>query len=279
MARSCCRSALCSRRSRPRGDDARRNRQATTAILESGAIMLGAALVFVTLFRQLKLGATLGYIVAGALIGPAGARPDQATRSRSPASPRSASRCCCSSSGSSFSRAGCGGCARTFSGSACRRSCCAAWRSARLLYLALGISPEAALAIGLPLACRRPRRCCRCCAPTTSSTRRRASAPFRSCCSRTSSIVPMITIIAAMARAPPDPSGADRLEARALHRARGGRAGDRRPAGAQPAVPAGRPARRARAVHRRRPVHRDRRRGGDAYACTCRSRSAPSSPA
>ena len=44
--------------------------QATTAILESGAIMLGAALVFVTLFRQLKLGATLGYIVGGALIGP-----------------------------------------------------------------------------------------------------------------------------------------------------------------------------------------------------------------
>src|SRR4051794_2159906 len=44
--------------------------QATTAILESGAIMLGAALIFVTLFRQLKLGATLGYIVAGALIGP-----------------------------------------------------------------------------------------------------------------------------------------------------------------------------------------------------------------
>jgi monovalent cation:proton antiporter-2 (CPA2) family protein len=44
--------------------------QATTAILESGAVMLGAALVFVTIFRRLKLGATLGYIVAGALIGP-----------------------------------------------------------------------------------------------------------------------------------------------------------------------------------------------------------------
>ena len=44
--------------------------QTTTAILESGAIMLCAALIFVTLFRQLKLGATLGYIVAGALIGP-----------------------------------------------------------------------------------------------------------------------------------------------------------------------------------------------------------------
>jgi monovalent cation:proton antiporter-2 (CPA2) family protein len=44
--------------------------QTTTAILESAAIMLAAALIFVTLFRKLKLGATLGYIVAGALIGP-----------------------------------------------------------------------------------------------------------------------------------------------------------------------------------------------------------------
>jgi monovalent cation:proton antiporter-2 (CPA2) family protein len=43
---------------------------ATTAIIESGAIMLGAALFFVIVFRRLKLGATLGYIVAGALIGP-----------------------------------------------------------------------------------------------------------------------------------------------------------------------------------------------------------------
>src|SRR5688572_1554654 len=44
--------------------------ETTTAILDSAAIMLGAALVFVLLFRKLKLGATLGYIVAGALIGP-----------------------------------------------------------------------------------------------------------------------------------------------------------------------------------------------------------------
>src|SRR4028118_2109761 len=34
------------------------------------AFMLGAALVFVSLFRKLGLGATLGYIVGGALIGP-----------------------------------------------------------------------------------------------------------------------------------------------------------------------------------------------------------------
>ena len=80
--------------------------QATTAILESGAIMLGAALVFVTIFRRLKLGATLGYIVAGALIGPQLLGLIERSRAAAPASPRSASRCCCSSSGSSFSRAG-----------------------------------------------------------------------------------------------------------------------------------------------------------------------------
>src|SRR5688572_9772700 len=44
--------------------------EATSASLESCAIMLGTALVFVLLFRKLKLGATLVYIVGGALIGP-----------------------------------------------------------------------------------------------------------------------------------------------------------------------------------------------------------------
>ena len=33
-------------------------------------ILLGSALVFVLLFRRLGLGATLGYLVAGALVGP-----------------------------------------------------------------------------------------------------------------------------------------------------------------------------------------------------------------
>ena len=42
--------------------------------------MLGAALVFVTMFRKLGLGATLGYIVGGAVIGPHAARPDRRSR-------------------------------------------------------------------------------------------------------------------------------------------------------------------------------------------------------
>src|SRR4029453_14887737 len=44
--------------------------ETTSLLLESGAIMLGTALIFVTLFRKLGLGATLGYIVGGILIGP-----------------------------------------------------------------------------------------------------------------------------------------------------------------------------------------------------------------
>ena len=38
--------------------------------LRDGVIMLGFALGFVLLFRRLRLGATLGYLVAGAVIGP-----------------------------------------------------------------------------------------------------------------------------------------------------------------------------------------------------------------
>ena len=43
-----------------------------TLLLRDGVLLLGAAIVFVLLFRRLGLGATLGYLVAGALIGPQG---------------------------------------------------------------------------------------------------------------------------------------------------------------------------------------------------------------
>ena len=44
--------------------------EATGDLLADGAIMLGAALFFVTIFRRLGLGATLGYLIGGAIIGP-----------------------------------------------------------------------------------------------------------------------------------------------------------------------------------------------------------------
>lgn len=50
--------------------DAQTTAHATSALLEASAILLGAGLIFVLLFRKLQLGATLGYIVGGAVIGP-----------------------------------------------------------------------------------------------------------------------------------------------------------------------------------------------------------------
>ena len=46
--------------------------EATSMVLRDGVIILGAAMVFVALFRRLGLGAVLGYLCAGALVGPYG---------------------------------------------------------------------------------------------------------------------------------------------------------------------------------------------------------------
>jgi len=41
---------------------------ATDLLLSEGVILLGAAVLFVMLFRRFGLGAVLGYLVAGALV-------------------------------------------------------------------------------------------------------------------------------------------------------------------------------------------------------------------
>ena len=124
-----------------------------------------SALVFVLIFRKLGLGATLGYLVAGALVGPQALglvgeaeaelgiaelgivlllflvglelSPSRLWRMR-----------------------------QEFSASACCRWCCAASRSSAVIYAFTGFSAAAALGAG-PAArlCHRPRRCCRCCNP------------------------------------------------------------------------------------------------------------------
>lgn len=47
---------------------------ATDLLLSEGVILLGAGVLFVMLFRRFGLGAVLGYLVAGALVGPQGLR-------------------------------------------------------------------------------------------------------------------------------------------------------------------------------------------------------------
>ena len=43
--------------------------EASPSLLRDGVVLLGFGLMFVLLFRRLGLGATLGYLVAGAVVG------------------------------------------------------------------------------------------------------------------------------------------------------------------------------------------------------------------
>jgi len=175
------------------------------ALLRDGAVMLGVALVFVTAFRRLRLGATLGYIVAGALIGPSvlglfqepeliqnvseigialllfivglELQPSRLWRLRKDIF-------------------GLGLLQVTFCGLAL----------SALLYLALGISPEAALAIGLPLGLSSTAQVLPMLRAENELNTPQGERAFSILLFQDLSIVPMITIIAAMARTPPDPS-------------------------------------------------------------------------
>src|SRR5438270_10810223 len=179
--------------------------QATTAILESSATMLGAALVFVTLFRRLKLGATLGYIVAGALIGPKLLGlikdPQQLTSVTDigialllfivglELQPRRLWHL-----------------RRDIFGLGLLQVVLCGLALSGLLYLALGISAEAALAIGLPLGLSSTAQVLPMLRSDNELNTPQGERAFSILLFQDLAIVPMITIIAALARVPPDPS-------------------------------------------------------------------------
>jgi glutathione-regulated potassium-efflux system protein KefB len=179
--------------------------QAATAFLESGAIMLGAALVFVTLFRRLKLGATLGYIVAGVLIGPAVLGlirdPEQLLSMTDVGmalllfivglelQPRRLWRL-----------------RNDIFGLGLAQVVLCGLAIAVLLYVALGLSAAAALAIGLPLGLSSTAQVLPMLRSDNELNTPQGERAFSILLFQDLSIVPMITIIAAMARTPPDPS-------------------------------------------------------------------------
>jgi monovalent cation:proton antiporter-2 (CPA2) family protein len=177
---------------------------ATTAILESGAIMLGAALLFVTVFRRLRLGATLGYIVAGALIGPhllnligdpeqllsitdigialllfivgLELQPSRLWRMR-----------------------------KDIFGLGLAQVALCGVAISLFLDVALGVSPEAALAIGLPLGLSSTAQVLPMLRSDNELNTPQGERAFSILLFQDLSIIPLITIIAAMARTPPDP--------------------------------------------------------------------------
>jgi monovalent cation:proton antiporter-2 (CPA2) family protein len=178
--------------------------QTTTALLEGGAIMLGAALAFVTLFRKLKLGATLGYIVAGALIGPQvlgliqdpentlgiteigialllfivglELNPSRLWRLR-----------------------------KDIFGLGLAQVVLCGLALSLFINLALGVSPAASLALGLPLALSSTAQVLPMLRSDNALNTPQGERAFSILLFQDLAIVPMITIIAAMSRAPPDP--------------------------------------------------------------------------
>jgi monovalent cation:proton antiporter-2 (CPA2) family protein len=178
--------------------------QATTAILESGAIMLGAALLFVTIFRRLKLGATLGYIVAGALIG-----PQILGLIRDPAQVSSVTEIGIALLlfivGLELRPARLWRLRNDIFGLGLAQVVLCGLALSLLLYLAVGLSPEAALAIGLPLGLSSTAQVLPMLRADNELNTPEGERAFSILLFQDLSIVPMITIIAAMARVP-DPT-------------------------------------------------------------------------
>ncbi|MGQ0559782.1 MAG: monovalent cation:proton antiporter-2 (CPA2) family protein [Sphingosinicella sp.] len=178
---------------------------AASLVLRDLVLLLGAALLFVMLFRRLGLGAVLGYLVAGALIGPDGLgfvnapgamlaiadfgivlllflvglelHPERLWRLK-------------------HDIFGLGLLQVTASGVAL----------AALLNLFANFSPAAALAIGLPLALSSTAQVLPSLRSDGSIHTRAGERAFSILLFQDLSIVPLITIIAALSRAPADPA-------------------------------------------------------------------------
>ena len=179
--------------------------QATTAILESGAVMLGAALIFVTLFRRLKLGATLGYIVAGALIGPSVLKlirdPEQLSSVTEIGIALLLFIVGLELQPSRLWRL-----RKDIFGLGLAQVVLCGLAISLLLYGALGFSPEAALAVGLPLGLSSTAQVLPMLRADNELNTPQGERAFSILLFQDLAIVPMITIIAAMARTPPDPT-------------------------------------------------------------------------
>jgi monovalent cation:proton antiporter-2 (CPA2) family protein len=178
--------------------------QATTAILESGAIMLGAALFFVTLFRRLKLGATLGYIVAGALIG-----PNVLALIRDPEQLTSVTEIGIALLlfivGLELQPSRLWRLRNDIFGLGLAQVVLCGLVISALVHFAVGFSPEASLAIGLPLALSSTAQVLPMLRADNELNTPQGERAFSILLFQDLAIVPMITIIGAMARAPLDP--------------------------------------------------------------------------
>ncbi|MEO6432689.1 MAG: cation:proton antiporter [Sphingomicrobium sp.] len=177
----------------------------TSQILESGALMLGAALIFVTLFRKLRLGATLGYIVAGMLIGPQvlGLIDDP---EKTLSITEIGIALLLFLVGLELNPSRLWRLRKDIFGLGLAQVVLCGLALSAFINLALKVSWEASLAIGLPLALSSTAQVLPMLRSAGSLNTRRGERAFSVLLFQDLAIVPLITIIAAMSRAPPDPA-------------------------------------------------------------------------
>jgi monovalent cation:proton antiporter-2 (CPA2) family protein len=177
----------------------------TSTLLEGGAIMLGTALVFVTLFRKLGLGATLGYIVGGILIGPhllgLVGDPEQLASISEIGIALLLFLVGLELQPSRLWRL-----RKDIFGLGLAQVVLCGLALSLLIYFALGFSPEASLAIGLPLGLSSTAQVLPMLRADRELNTPQGERAFSILLFQDLAIVPMITIIAAMSRVPIDPS-------------------------------------------------------------------------
>lgn len=178
---------------------------AASLALTEGAILLGVATLFVLIFRRLGLGAVLGYIIAGALVGPYGLGLVGGGESKL-AIAEIGIALLLFLVGLELHPRRLWQLRRDIFGLGLTQVVVAGLLLAALVFATLGFSWEAALALGLPLALSSTAQVL----PGLKSSGR-INSPFGErafsiLLFQDLSIVPLITIIAAMSRAPADPT-------------------------------------------------------------------------
>jgi monovalent cation:proton antiporter-2 (CPA2) family protein len=167
--------------------------------------MLGVALIFVTAFRRLHLGATLGYIVAGALIG-----PEVLGFFRDPEAIQRVSEIGIALLlfivGLELQPSRLWRLRTDIFGLGAAQVVLCGLALSLLLYLTLHLSVEASLAIGLPLALSSTAQVLPQLRADNELNTPQGERAFSVLLFQDLSVIPMITIIAAMARVAPDPS-------------------------------------------------------------------------
>lgn len=177
----------------------------TVTMLREGVVLLGAGLGFVMLFRKLGLGAVLGYLVAGAFIGPSGIGLVAGGASKL-AIAEIGIALLLFLVGLELSPARLWRLKRDIFGLGLVQVALCGVALAIMIYLATGFTVGAAIALGLPLALSSTAQVL----PSLKSSGRMntpfGERAFSVLLFQDLAIVPLITIIAALSRAPADPS-------------------------------------------------------------------------